>query len=145
MRNMVKKAMDFAIIAHHGQLDDEGRDYFMAHVGPVFKALEVFTKDEDILCAGLLHDTVEDCGVTYETLVKEFSVRVARLVMEVTHDGVKSKGYYFPRLQTKEGILIKFADRMSNLSRMDAWDQERQEQYLRKSKFWKSSKDEVGR
>jgi (p)ppGpp synthase/HD superfamily hydrolase len=142
MRNMVKKAMDFAIIAHHGQLDDEGRDYFMAHVGPVFKAVELFTKDEDILTASLLHDTVEDCGVTYETLVKTFSVRVADLVMEVTHDGTKDKGYYFPRLHTKEGILIKLADRMSNVSRMDSWDKPRQEQYLKKTKFWKSSKDE---
>jgi myo-inositol-1(or 4)-monophosphatase len=142
MRNMVKKAMDFAIIAHHGQVDDEGRDYFMAHVGPVFKTVEIFTDDEDILCAAILHDTVEDCDVTYETLVKKFSVRVADLVMEVTHDGTKDKGYYFPRLHSKEGILIKLADHISNISRMNSWSIDRQEHYLKKTKFWKSFKDE---
>jgi len=36
------------------------------------------------------------------------------------------------------GIILKFADRLSNLSRMNCWPEKRKEQYLRKSKFWKS-------
>ena len=60
--------------------------------------------------------------------------------MEVTQEEVEKdqKGYYFPRLKSKEAILIKFADRLSNLSRMSSWNMKRQEQYLRKSKFWNS-------
>ena len=33
--------------------------------------------------------------------------------------------------------MIKFAERLSNLSRMDSWKPDRQEQYLLRSKFWK--------
>ena len=48
------------------------------------------------------------------------------------------KGYWFPRLKSKDAIIVKFADRLSNLSRMDVWDEERQQHYLKKSKFWRS-------
>ncbi len=90
------------------------------------------------MSAGLLHDTIEDTNTTYEELVQFFGNRVADLVMEVTHEGQKnSKGFYFPRLKSKEGILIKFADRLSNLSRMSTWNEDRKAQYLRKSNFWK--------
>jgi hypothetical protein len=52
-----------------------------------------------------------------------------------------SYGYYFPRLKSQKAITIKFADRLSNLSRMNAWDEERRRQYLAKSKFWKDGSD----
>lgn len=60
--------------------------------------------------------------------------------MEVTHEGQKDEyGYYFPRLKTKEGIMLKFADRLSNLSRMDNWNERRVAHYIKKSRFWKQS------
>ena len=99
------------------------------------------TTDENIICAELLHDTIEDTDTTYEELVEEFNKTVADLVMEVTHEGSKDDfGYYFPRLKSKDAILIKFADRLSNLSRMEEWDDTRQKQYLKRSKFWKSER-----
>jgi (p)ppGpp synthase/HD superfamily hydrolase len=58
--------------------------------------------------------------------------------MEVTHEESNDNfGYYFPRLKTREGIMIKLADRLSNISRMDSWDIARREHYLKKTKFWK--------
>jgi len=135
--NLIDKAKEFAIVRHSGQVDDYGIDYYKAHLYQVYKILKEVTTDIDILCAGLLHDTLEDTSTTLQELETEFNLEVAQLVYEVTHEGTKdSKGYYFPRLKTKEGILIKFADRLSNLSRMECWDSKRQEQYLRKSKFW---------
>jgi (p)ppGpp synthase/HD superfamily hydrolase len=93
-----------------------------------------------VLAAAYLHDTIEDTIIgTYGTLERMFGKEVADLVMEVTHDGQPDqKGYYFPRLHSQKAIMIKFADRLSNLSRMSSWDQKRKDQYLRKSKFWKS-------
>jgi (p)ppGpp synthase/HD superfamily hydrolase len=133
------KAYFFALRKHEGQKDDAGKDYFKSHVLHVLNILELVTQDERVLSAGILHDTIEDTDTTYEELQKEFGNVVADLVMEVTHDGKKDEhGYYFPRLHSKDGILIKFADRLSNLSRMEPWDIARQEQYLNKSKFWKS-------
>lgn len=140
MKYKISKAMLFASKKHKGQLDDSGKDYFKAHCLQVYKILMTITKDENILCAGLLHDTLEDTKTTYNELVETFGNDIADLVMEVTHEGTKHKGYYFPRLKTQRGIMLKFADRLSNISRMDCWSEERKKQYLNKSKFWKNEK-----
>ncbi len=135
----VLKAKIYARDKHEGQLDDDGEIYFYSHINQVISILENVTDDEDILCAAYLHDTLEDTDTTYEELVHEFGKVIADLVLEVTHEGKKDqRGYYFPRLKSKKAIMIKFADRLSNLSRMSNWDLERQAQYLKKSKFWKS-------
>jgi len=135
--NLLYKARSYAKRAHKGQLDDEGKDYFTAHLSQVYEVLRQVTRDETILCAAWLHDVIEDTETTYYDLIIEFNQEIASLVMELTHEGSKTSGYYFPRLQTKEGTLVKFADRLSNLSRMKAWKESRQEQYVRKSRFWK--------
>lgn len=139
---MIKKAYEFAKKAHGSSLDDIGKNYFQAHIEQVVSIIKMVTKDPEIIASAYLHDVIEDCGVTYNELVKEFGSRVADLVMEVTHEGKKDNyGRYFPRLETREGIVIKFADRLSNLSRMEAWSDKRKKHYLRKSKFWKDGKD----
>jgi (p)ppGpp synthase/HD superfamily hydrolase len=133
------KAKIFAKHKHMGQKDDCGKDYFDGHIQQVYALVLQLTDDENILCAALLHDTIEDTDTTYKELVENFNVKIADLVMEVTHEGQKdSKGFYFPRLKSRDAILIKFADRLSNLCRMESWSKDRQEHYLKKSKFWKS-------
>ncbi len=140
--SLIYKATQFAINKHDGQLDDEGKDYFNTHVFPVSEIVKQITQDEEIIATALLHDCVEDTDATYEELVKEFGIRVANLVNELTHEGSKDDyGYYFPRLKSKEAIMIKMIDRAQNLSRMGAWSEERQQHYLDKSKFWKDGKD----
>ena len=135
-------AFQFAKEKHEGQLDDSNNDYFEEHVKVVGIAVQNFTDDEEIICAAYLHDTIEDTDTTYDELVKEFSKRVADLVMEVTHEGCKDGyGYFFPRLKSKEAILIKLIDRASNISRMDCWGVKRKQQYLNKTKFWKDGAD----
>jgi len=137
---MIQKAINFAKEKHKGQKDDAGQDYFEAHCFKVFEILKVIGSDENLLCAGLLHDTLEDTDTTYDELTKEFNEDIACLVKEVSHEGSKDNvGFYFPYLETERGIVLKFADRISNLSRMECWGRDRTAQYLRKSKFWKSS------
>ena len=139
------KALRFALYKHRGQLDDCGKDYISAHIEPVAEAVAVFTDLDYVIASAYLHDTIEDTDTTYEQLVEEFGKQVADLVMEVTHEGQKDKyGYYFPRLKTKFGILIKLCDRASNISRMDSWDEKRQSQYLKRSVFWKDGSDKNG-
>lgn len=136
--SVLEKARNFARLKHEKQKDDAGLNYFETHLEVVVKILENVTTDTNILAAGYLHDTVEDTETTYKELVKEFGKTIADLVMEVTHEGKKDLyGRYFPRLKSKNAILIKFADRLSNLSRMDVWDDKRKAQYIKKSKFWK--------
>ena len=136
--NVVDKAYEFAKKKHEGQLDDEGLDAIL-HPMQTANILRQVTGNENIIAAAYLHDTIEDTQTIYEELVQEFGSNIADLVMEVTHEGSKDDhGYFFPRLHTKEGIMLKFADRLSNLSRMGAWDEKRRKQYLDRSKFWKS-------
>ena len=136
------KASNFAKLKHAGQTDDNGKDYYKAHLFPISLAVRNLTKDIDILVAALLHDTLEDTDTTYDELVKEFGERVANLVLEVTHEGQKDEyGYYFPRLHSADAILIKLCDRASNISRMQSWDEKRKEQYLKRTKFWKDGDD----
>ena len=136
--DLIEKAGGFIREKFGDKLDDEGKPAWFHSVN-VFEILENVPADLNLLTAALLHDTIEDTDTTYEELVKEFNQDIADLVMEVTHEGNKDDhGYYFPRLHTQRGIILKFADRLSNISRMGSWDDKRKEQYLKRSKFWKS-------
>jgi len=130
------KALAFAAEKHKDQLDDQGRPYFFAHIVQVHGLLNEVTDNEEVLCAGLLHDTIEDTDTTYEELVHEFNREIADLVLELTHEGDRESGYYFPKLYTRKAVVIKFADRLSNLTRMVDWPGDWQEDYLNSSVFW---------
>jgi len=144
MVNKIEKAVNFAMEKHKNQLDDDGHNYFITHVLKVYETLKEITNDEATLIAGLLHDTIEDTNATYGELTGGFGREIADLVMELTQEGEKDEyGYYFPRLKSKKAIMVKLADRLSNISRMDSWGEKRQKQYLKKSKFWKDGSDIV--
>jgi len=132
----------FAKEKHKGQRDDEDLPYFIAHILHAVSIVKQVTMDHEIIIATYLHDTLEDTETTYPELCLNFGVPVANLVLEVTHEGKKdSYGYYFPRLKSQKAIMIKFADRLSNISRMEAWPPKRREAYLKKSQFWKDGSD----
>ena len=136
--DMLTRVKEFAYRKHKFQKDDNGIPY-LYHLIEVANLVAMVSDDYELICAAYLHDTLEDTNTTYEELQKEFGLRVANLVYEVTHEGTKDEvGYYFPRLKSKEAIILKFADRLSNLTRMQNWDEKRREHYLKKSKFWNS-------
>ncbi len=128
---MYNKAFTYATKKHEGQEYNGGA--FILHPIEVAYILKTLTDDENLICAGLLHDVIEQCNVTYEELSHEFNEDIASLVREVT----KFKYNTFPNLKTRRGVILKFADRLANLYSMDKWDEERQAKYILKSKFWK--------
>lgn len=136
--NIIGKAAMFASAKHKGQVDDDGKPYILHPSLVADIIVQLNLHDDNLLAAAYLHDVIEDTNTTYTELLKEFGKDIADLVHEVTHEGTKETGYYFPRLKTQRGIVLKFADRLHNLSRMSNWDEKRRSQYLRKSKFWKS-------
>ena len=139
--NLILKARQYCQFKHKGQVDDDGKPYY-EHPFKVAEILRHVTLDEDVICAAFLHDTIEDTSTTHDELVAEFNPRIADLVDEVTHRGVKDGyGYYFPKLKSKEGIMLKLADRLSNIARMDSWSEDRKAQYLKKTRFWKDGQD----
>jgi len=139
---LAREAWLFAKTQHKGQLDDDGNSYFEAHLVPVADIIRYMTSDPEIVAAAFLHDILEDTNVTYDQLKWMFNERVANLVSEVTHEGTNDHyGYYFPRLKSRDAIMIKLADRLSNIARMDSWDISRQEDYLKHTLFWKTGED----
>ena len=92
------------------------------HFLDVFQILQndFGVKDQNILVAGLLHDTLEDTSATYEEIARIFSRKVADLVREVSHPKNytdKEKTAYYEMIKTisPEAKLIKLADFTSHL------------------------------
>lgn len=97
--------------------------------------------DPNLVMAALLHDTVEDTGVTKEQLTERFSLDVATLVMECTDDKSLPKAerkrlqiVHAPGISARAQV-IKLADKISNLRSMlysppADWDLDRRRQYF---------------
>ena len=129
--NLLDKAIKVATKVHKGQFYNNGQ--FIAHPLLTALILKMVGADENLICAGFLHDTLEETSLTYKDLKKKFNKDIADLVKEVT----ESEYNTFPNLHTQRGIMLKFADRLSNIANIGSWDKKRQEKYLKKSKFWK--------
>ena len=86
---------------HKGQLDDQGRPYFFAHIIQVHSILKDVTDDEAVLCAGILHDVIEDTDTTYDEVLHEFNKEIADLVQELTYQG-KTNGTLLPHALLKK-------------------------------------------
>jgi GTP diphosphokinase / guanosine-3',5'-bis(diphosphate) 3'-diphosphatase len=82
-REMITHAYEFAKQAHEGQKRASGQPY-ITHCVAVANILSELNVPPAIIIAGLLHDTVEDTGVTLEDLAAEFDEDVAILVDGVT-------------------------------------------------------------
>ena len=102
---------------------DDGQDYYNHCVDVANTLISFCVKDEDAICAALLHDIIEDVeGYTKETISSLFNPRVAKLVMLVTKDA--SKDYKKPEVieeylknisEDMYAATIKTADRMHNM------------------------------
>ncbi|MFL2852375.1 MAG: bifunctional (p)ppGpp synthetase/guanosine-3',5'-bis(diphosphate) 3'-pyrophosphohydrolase [Candidatus Pelagibacter sp.] len=122
----LNKAFNFALDAHQNQKRDEGVPYII-HPVAVANILTDLKLDSATITTGLLHDTIEDTNVTYDTVKKEFGEEVANLVDGVTkisalEDKVtsNSKAENFRKLilATSKDIrvlLVKLADRLHNM------------------------------
>lgn len=106
------------------------------HFLDVFQILhdEFHVDDQNVLVAGILHDTLEDTSTTYEEITDTFSEEVADLVQEVSHPKdytKKQKVEYYERIKTISpgAKFIKMADFASHL-RNFAKIYERGEQHL---------------
>lgn len=121
---LVKSALDWAAVWHSGQF----RKYpdtqvpYMAHVAGVTAILSRHGFSPDVVAAGALHDVIEDCNITFETLEERFGNSVAVLVQHVS-EGDKSlsweerKRAYLEHFSEApwEAQAISLADKIDNL------------------------------
>ena len=78
------RAIIFAVKAHAGT-ERRGKGYpYIVHPMEAVEIVSTMTKDQELLAAAALHDTVEDTDVTIEQIREEFGDRVAELVADET-------------------------------------------------------------
>lgn len=141
---LLLKALAFAAHKHRDQRrKDADASPYINHPIALADVLvnEGGVTDFEVLCAALLHDTVEDTATTHEELVDAFGERIARIVAEVTDDKTLPKAErkrlqieHAPRI-SRAAQLVKLADKLVNLrdvaERPPAkWDLARRREYF---------------
>lgn len=122
----IKKAYEFAKLLHEGQYRQSGEAY-ITHPLNVAYILAEMNADKDTICAGLLHDTVEDTKIINEDIATLFNPSVAKLVEGVTK--ISKLNFSSKHAQNMANtrkiitgitedvriIIIKLADRLHNM------------------------------
>lgn len=113
MTNIVVKAALFATEAHKGQLRKYDKIPYIAHPAAVAVLVSHMTSDAEMIAAAYLHDVVEDTDITHEEIFKEFGLRVAELVYDLTDHFTKER---YPHLNRKKRKNLE-AKRIGKISK----------------------------
>ncbi len=126
---LVRRAYRFADEAHLGQMRNSGEPYITHPIAVAVQCTE-WKLDAQALMAALLHDAIEDCGVTKIDLIERFGAPVAELVDGLTkleklqfHTREENQAESFRKMllamaRDVRVILIKLADRTHNMRTM---------------------------
>ena len=120
---MIRQAARFAKQAHEGKMRKGTAVPYIVHPMDTGVIVSRMTDDPEVISAALLHDVIEDAGVTKEELEERFGIRVAELVAAESADKTRTwkerKLATIHRL-TDPGRVVKMiclADKPSNLPR----------------------------
>lgn len=104
--SLIDEAIIFATQSHSGQVRKLSNSPYIVHPMEVCAILATLTDSEEVMCAGLLHDVVEDCGVDPLIIREKFGSRVFQLVMSETEDRTSTKSAEDTWMARKEESLI---------------------------------------
>ncbi len=141
---LIRRAYDYSARMHVGQTRKSGEPYVI-HPLNVALIITQFKLDQPSIITGLLHDVVEDTGVSLEEIQGLFGAEVARLVDGVT----KVSKITFLSREEKQAenfrkmiiamahdirvVLIKLADRLHNMRTLDHLDPRQREEIARET------------
>ena len=118
---LVKSAELFAKKKHKGQFRKDCKTKYFEHLKNVVSELKSMgIVNDDILCAGWLHDTIEDTDTDYDEIHKKFNDKIADYVASVTKDTrlIKSKQEkaYISQLKKAswQAKVVKLGDIIAN-------------------------------
>lgn len=136
---LITKAYNMASIMHTGQKRQSGEDYIIHPLSVAFILSEMHA-DSDTICAGLLHDTIEDTKMTKEKIAYEFNQKIAILVDGVTKISKMNFSSKSEQIATNTRkiitsldtdvriVIIKLADRLHNMRTLQYKSLEKQEE-----------------
>ncbi len=133
---LTAKAMQLAYDAHHGQVDKAGMPYIF-HPIHLAESME----DEISCCAALLHDTVEDTGITFADLEQVFPKEVLDALKLLTHrEGADYYEYVRGIKANPVAVKIKLADiaHNSDQTRLAGCDMSEETKAYFRSKYAKA-------
>ncbi len=141
---IIRKAWDYCLEHHNGQLRASGEPYVL-HPLEVAQVLAEMKLDSTAIAAGLLHDAVEDTPVTTEDISALFGEQVAHIVEGVT----KIDKIQFANREDRQAenvrkmllamvsdvrvVIIKLADRLHNMRTLEHLKPERQQAIARET------------
>lgn len=123
---LLEKAILFAAKCHRGQRrKGDGRPYIL-HPMSVLRTLYDVKESKNMYLLAIvvmLHDVVEDCGISLKTIAKKFGHQVAALVEELTllkenYETIGKTKYLCQEVlrMTSYALCIKLCDRLDNVS-----------------------------
>jgi (p)ppGpp synthase/HD superfamily hydrolase len=123
--NIVEDALEYAARAHSGQLRKGTKTPYIVHPVEVGIMLIKSGFSDEIIAAGILHDTVEDTDTTLEYIKQNFGVTVAKIV-EGCSEPDKSLSWEERKEHTLEYLktapievkIVSCADKLNNLRSM---------------------------
>ena len=124
---VLDRAIIFAVKAHSGT-ERRGKGYpYIVHPLEAVEIVATMTKDQELLAAAALHDTVEDTDVTIEQIRAEFGDKIAELVASESDEmptGVSEEDSWHSRKQAAidrlaqaslEAKMVALGDKLSNM------------------------------
>ena len=123
---IIKKAYEYAKTLHEGQYRQSGESYIIHPLNVAYILAEMHA-DRDTVCAGLLHDTIEDTKTTKEDIAHDFNQEIANLVDGVTklakmnfstkeeQNSANTRKIITGITSDVRIIIIKLADRLHNM------------------------------
>lgn len=135
----IYRAYEVAKKLHDGQMRKSGEPYIIHPINVAYILTEL-KADSDTICAGLLHDTLEDTDISYEELSNLFNPTIANLVDGVTK--IRRIHFQSKREQNLANtrkiltslttdvriIIIKLADRLHNMRTLEFHKLEKQKE-----------------
>ena len=141
---LVDKCYNYVDKLHFGEKRLTGEDY-IDHPLNVAYILSETNADLETICAGLLHDVIDDCGVTKDELASQFSYEIAELVDGVTkinnlnfeldsQAAIANQRKIFVGLcEDVRVITIKLADRLHNMRTLWVFPEKKQKEKARET------------
>ena len=117
-------AVAYSFSAHAGQVRKGTSIPYVSHLLAVAAIVLEHGGDEDLACAALLHDIVEDCGAEHEDVIQElFGERIARIVSDCSDTDVQPKPPWLERKRAylahlehadQDTLVVSCADKLHN-------------------------------
>lgn len=154
--DMITQAYEYADKAHEGQMRQSGEPY-ITHPIAVARILVELGMDTETICAGLLHDVVEDTASTLDKIKMMFGADVALMVDGVTK--LTKLSYSSKEQRQAENvrkmllamakdvrvIIVKLADRLHNMRTGEYWKEyKRREKALETMEVYAPLADRLG-